>query len=91
MLRVRLKFDSTPLNYAKKCWFTFDREKCRLVSDVSHLIASRFSLGKTHGIQVNKSPPLLVFIFFSYQLYMKECLVPTNENAAVFRDEDEIQ
>ena len=44
MIRVRLKFDSTPVSYAQKCWFTFDAEKCRLVSDVSHLIGSHFSL-----------------------------------------------
>lgn len=54
MIRVRLKFDSTPVSYAQKCWFTFDGEKCRLVNDVSHLIASHFSFKSSHGIQVAK-------------------------------------
>ncbi len=49
-LRIRLKFESTPL--AQKCWFIFDSEKCKLVSDIRHLIASRFSLKNSNGIQV---------------------------------------
>lgn len=52
IIRVRLKFDSTPVSYAQKCWFVFDDESCRLVSDVSHLIASHFGLQNRHGIQV---------------------------------------
>lgn len=50
---MRLKFDATPVNYARKCWFTFDSEKCRLVRDVAHLIASHFGLQAAHGIQVD--------------------------------------
>ena len=50
-LRIRIKFDSTPLNHSQKCWFTFDGEKCKMVSDVRHLIASRFNM-KPQGIQV---------------------------------------
>ena len=52
MIRVRLKFDSSPVDYARKCWFVFDSEKCRLVGDVSHLIASHFKLKSSRGIQV---------------------------------------
>ena len=52
MIRVRLKFESTPVSYAQKCWFTFDGEKCRLVSDVSHLLAAHFGIKNAHGIQV---------------------------------------
>ena len=50
-VRIRLRFDSTPVSYAQKCWFTFDSERCKLVGDVCHLIASHFNL-KAHGIQV---------------------------------------
>lgn len=52
MVRVKLKFDSTPVSYAQKCWFTFDSEKCRLVKDVAHLIATHFGLHSALGIQV---------------------------------------
>ena len=54
MIRVRLKFDSTPVSYAQKCWFAFDSEKCRVVKDVSYLISSHFGLKHRHGIQVGK-------------------------------------
>lgn len=49
-VRVRLRFDSSPLHYAKKCWFVFDAEQCSLVKDVAYLIARQFGL--TQGIQV---------------------------------------
>lgn len=52
VVRVKLKFDSTPVSYAKKCWFTFDTEKCKLVKDVAHLVASHFGLHSALGIQV---------------------------------------
>lgn len=50
-VRIRLKFDSTPVTYAQKCWFTYDRDKCVFVGDVSHLIAVHFHL-QDAGIQV---------------------------------------
>ena len=66
MIRVRLKFDSSPVSYARKCWFVFDGEKCRLVGDVSHLIASHFKLEKSLGIQVRESfPVVLEMIMFN--------------------------
>ena len=43
-VRVKLQFDFTPANYARKCWFVFNRDQCRLVKDVAHLISSHFSL-----------------------------------------------
>ena len=49
-VRVRLRFDSSPLNYAKKCWFVFDADQCSLVKDVAYLIARQFDLNQ--GIQV---------------------------------------
>lgn len=49
-VRIRLRFDSSPLNYAKKCWFVFDADQCSLVKDVAYLIARQFGL--TRGIQV---------------------------------------
>ena len=52
MVRVRLRFDSTPLHYARQCWFLFDPDSCRLVGDVAYLIARRFGLQDTAGIQV---------------------------------------
>lgn len=51
-VRVKLRFDFTPVNYARKCWFVFDSEKCRLVKDVAHLITSHFGLRSAAGIQV---------------------------------------
>lgn len=53
MVRVRLRFDSTPLHYARQCWFLFDPDSCRLVGDVAYLIAKRFNLQDAHGIQVH--------------------------------------
>ena len=50
-VRVRLRFDSSPLHYAKKCWFVFDADQCSLVKDVAYLIARQFGL--TQGIQVH--------------------------------------
>ena len=52
-VRVRLRFDSSPLNYAKKCWFVFDADQCNLVKDVAYLIARQFDLNQ--GIQVGGS------------------------------------
>ena len=49
-VRVRLRFDSSPLHYAKKCWFVFDADQCSLVKDVAYLIARQFDLNQ--GIQV---------------------------------------
>ena len=54
MVRVRLRFDSTPLHYARQCWFFFDPDSCRLVGDVAYLIARRFGLQDTAGIQVKQ-------------------------------------
>ena len=51
-VRVRLRFDSSPLHYAKKCWFVFDADQCSLVKDVAYLIARQFGL--TQGIQVHQ-------------------------------------
>lgn len=52
-VRVRLRFDSSPVNYAKKCWFVFDADQCSLVRDVAYLIARQFDLNQ--GLQVG--PP----------------------------------
>ena len=54
MVRIRLRFDSTPLHYARQCWFLFDPDSCRLVGDVAYLIARRFGLQDTAGIQVKQ-------------------------------------
>ena len=54
MVRIRLRFDSTPLHYARQCWFLFDPDSCRLVGDVAYLIARRFGLQDTAGIQVTQ-------------------------------------
>ena len=57
LARVRLRFQSTPIHYAQKCWFTFDKEQCRLVGDVAHLIGSQFGFDlHKDGIQVLNQP-----------------------------------
>lgn len=50
-VRVRLRFDSSPLHYSRQCWFLFDPESCSVVSDVVFLIARHFSL-REEGLQV---------------------------------------
>lgn len=61
MVRVRLRFDSTPVHYARQCWFLFDPDSCRLVGDVAYLIAKRFNLQDAHGIQVKITTMLVSF------------------------------
>jgi len=81
-LRIRLKFESTPANHPQKCWFTFDGERCKLVSDIRHLIASRFSLKPKYN---------MFMCYILLQLYMDDFLIPTNESARVIRDNDILQ
>ena len=93
-VRVRLRFDSSPLHYAKKCWFVFDAEQCSLVKDVAYLIARQFGL--TQGIQVlsiiNKNTLSFLKCMLSLlQLYMDDFLIPVNESAQVIRDNDLIR
>ena len=95
MIRVRLKFDSSPESYARKCWFVFDSEKCRLVGDVAHLIASHFKLKNSRGIQVRSiitsHSGLQWIAHFQWQLYIEDYLIPINESVQVIRDNDIIQ
>lgn len=75
MVRIRLRFDSTPVHYARQCWFLFDPSDCRVVGDVAFLIGKHFGLSETEGIQ----------------LYMDDFLVPANESVEIIRDNDTIQ
>ena len=54
MVRIRLRFDSTPVHYARQCWFLFDPSSCRVVGDVAFLIAKHFGLTEAEGIQVTR-------------------------------------
>ena len=92
LIRVRLRFDSTPVSYAQKCWFTFNSEKCKLVADVSHLIASHFNLQDAKGLQVSVYSIIIDYYCGVYlQLFMDDYLIPTNECAQIIRDNDTIQ
>ena len=51
-VRVRLKFQATPVHYAKKCCFLFQQDSCRLVGDLAFLVATRFGLN-ARGIEVD--------------------------------------
>ncbi len=55
LVRVRLRFQSAPLHYAQKCWFTFDKEQCKIVGDVAYLISSQFGFSShKNELQVNE-------------------------------------
>ena len=43
--RIKLHVGSDSSGNNRRSWFLFDPEKCRIVSDLSYLIAKRFSLG----------------------------------------------
>ena len=93
-MRIRLRFDSSPLQYAKKCWFLFDADQCSLVKDVAFLIARQFDLNQ--DIQVAPPSILLItckmmIVFLPLQLYMDDFLIPVNESAQVIRDNDLIR
>ena len=93
-VRIRLRFDSSPLQYAKKCWFLFDADQCSLVKDVAFLIARQFDLNQ--DIQVAPPSILLItckmmIVFLPLQLYMDDFLIPVNESAQVIRDNDLIR
>ncbi len=47
--RIKLFIDAT-IDRNRRVWFLFDSEKCRIVSDLSYLIAKRFGLMHEHII-----------------------------------------
>ena len=64
-VRIRLRFSSTPLHYANKCCFLFQRDACRTVGDLIYLITARFGVEAT-GVQVKSMSSLQPF-------YTKHC------------------
>ena len=62
LTRIRVRFDFTPVNYARKCWFVFDSDQCSLVGDVAYLISAHFELQNNqehNGIEVSNRHPVI--------------------------------
>ncbi|XP_078510529.1 coilin isoform X2 [Lissotriton helveticus] len=73
-LRLRLFFDYPPPSSPEscQCWLLLDLSRCRLVTDLSSLIRTRFGFSQRSRLS----------------LYLQECLLPPCEAIGVVRDND---
>lgn len=95
LLRVRLRFDSTPLDYSRLCWFAFDPDRYSLVGDLAYDVARHFGLDTRAGVQVKtllvETHPSSLVHPSPLQLFMDGFLIPTNESVAIIRDNDTLE
>ena len=73
-VRIHLEFPSIDI-HCQKCWFLFDSDSCRLVSDLTYLISKRFGLKSHHNLL----------------LLLDEFVLPSSESIHIIRDNDVIK
>ena len=73
-IRIHLEFPSIDI-HCQKCWFLFDSDSCRLVSDLTYLISKRFGLKSHHNLL----------------LLLDEFVLPSSESIHIIRDNDVIK